>query len=65
MTGDCHVRFCERLRGETPLCLLGENKNPPRWVLGSVARNIFSKLGQLCTVIFRTIVKRIKKWKRN
>ena len=26
MTGDCHVRFCERLRGETPLCLLGENK---------------------------------------
>ena len=23
MTGDCHVRFCERLRGETPLCLLG------------------------------------------
>jgi|GEM_PF-3542176 len=24
MTGDCHVRFCERLRGETPLCLLGE-----------------------------------------
>jgi hypothetical protein len=26
MTGDCHVRFCERLRGETPLCLLGETK---------------------------------------
>ena len=26
MTGDCHVRFCERLRGETPLCLLGERK---------------------------------------
>ena len=26
MTGDCHVRFCERLRGETPLCLLGEQK---------------------------------------
>jgi len=24
MTGDCHVRFCERLRGEIPLCLLGE-----------------------------------------
>ena len=24
MTGDCHVRFCERLRGETPLCLLGD-----------------------------------------
>jgi hypothetical protein len=23
MTGDCHVRFCERLRGATPLCLLG------------------------------------------
>jgi hypothetical protein len=23
MTGDCHVRFCERLRGESPLCLLG------------------------------------------
>ena len=21
--GDYHVRFCERLRGETPLCLLG------------------------------------------
>jgi hypothetical protein len=28
MTGDCHVRFCERLRGETPLCLLGARKNP-------------------------------------
>lgn len=26
MTGDCHVRFCERLRGETPLCLLGARK---------------------------------------
>jgi len=26
MTGDCHVRFCERLRGETPLCLLGGKK---------------------------------------
>ena len=26
MTGDCHVRFCERLRGETPLCLLGAQK---------------------------------------
>ncbi|MEW5843945.1 MAG: hypothetical protein AB1775_11855, partial [Bacteroidota bacterium] len=26
MTGDCHVRFCERLRGETPLDLLGETK---------------------------------------
>ena len=24
MTGDCHVRFCERLGGETPPCLLGE-----------------------------------------
>ena len=23
MMGDYHVRFCERLRGETPLCLLG------------------------------------------
>jgi hypothetical protein len=23
MTGDCHVRFCERLRGEIPLDLLG------------------------------------------
>jgi len=23
MTGDCHVRFCERLGGETPPCLLG------------------------------------------
>lgn len=27
MTGDCHVRFCERLRGETPLCLLGANND--------------------------------------
>lgn len=27
MTGDCHVRFCERLRGETPLCLLGGKKD--------------------------------------
>jgi hypothetical protein len=26
MTGDCHVRFCERLRGESPLCLLGEKR---------------------------------------
>lgn len=24
MMGDYHVRFCERLRGETPLCLLGK-----------------------------------------
>ena len=23
MTGDCHVRFCERLGGEIPPCLLG------------------------------------------
>jgi hypothetical protein len=30
MTGDCHVRFCERLRGETPLCLLGERKKELR-----------------------------------
>ena len=22
--GDYQVRFCERLRGETPLCLLGD-----------------------------------------
>jgi hypothetical protein len=22
MVGDCHVRFCERFRGETPLYLL-------------------------------------------
>jgi uncharacterized membrane protein YeaQ/YmgE (transglycosylase-associated protein family) len=22
MTGDFHVRFCERLRSETPICLL-------------------------------------------
>ena len=28
MTGDCHVRFCERLRGETPLCLLGVASSP-------------------------------------
>ena len=27
--GDCHVRFCERLRGETPLCLLGEKQKIP------------------------------------
>jgi hypothetical protein len=24
MTGDCHVRFCERMRGVIPLVLLGE-----------------------------------------
>ena len=24
MMGDYQVRFCERLRGETPLCLLGD-----------------------------------------
>ena len=23
MSREAHVRFCERLRGETPLCLLG------------------------------------------
>lgn len=26
MTGDCHVRLCERLAGETPACLLGQHK---------------------------------------
>jgi hypothetical protein len=26
MTGDCHVRFCERLRGAIPLDLLGEEE---------------------------------------
>jgi hypothetical protein len=31
MTGDCHVRFCERLRGETPLCLLGARKKSPQF----------------------------------
>ena len=25
MMGDYHVRFCERLRGEIPLCLLDQN----------------------------------------
>jgi hypothetical protein len=34
MTGDCHVRFCERLRGETPLCLLGERKKIPAILRG-------------------------------
>jgi len=28
MTGDCHVRFCERLAGETPACLLGASSCP-------------------------------------
>lgn len=35
MTGDCHVRFCERLRGEIPLCLLDPNCTlhmPRGWV---------------------------------
>jgi hypothetical protein len=27
MMGDYHVRFCERLRGETPLCLLGDTED--------------------------------------
>ena len=37
MTGDCHVRFCERLRGETPLCLLGEKKKEKSiWCGGQV-----------------------------
>ena len=27
MTGDCHVRFCERLAGEIPACLLGRIQN--------------------------------------
>jgi len=26
MRGDCHVRFCERLKGETPFDLLGGKK---------------------------------------
>ena len=30
MTGDCHVRFCERLGGETPPCLLGGNFEIPQ-----------------------------------
>ena len=28
MTGDCHVRFGERLAGETPACLLGVPRSP-------------------------------------
>ena len=39
MTGDCHVRFCERLRGETPLCLLGEikkQKSPSKFLLKGI-----------------------------
>ena len=28
MTGDCHVRFCERLAGATPACLLGVTSVP-------------------------------------
>ena len=42
MTGDCHVRFCERLRGETPLCLLGERKKKylaPRISAGHAAKS--------------------------
>jgi hypothetical protein len=49
MTGDCHVRFCERLRGETPLCLLGEVKPKLRslrisW-LSLREKRIFEALG--------------------
>jgi len=32
MMGDYHVRFCERLRGETPLCLLDKKKSINRLV---------------------------------
>ena len=40
MTGDCHVRFCERLRGETPLCLLGERKK--KETRGSIKYKVLS-----------------------
>jgi hypothetical protein len=30
MTGDCHVRFCERLAGAIPACLLGASLRPLR-----------------------------------
>ena len=37
MTGDCHVRFCERFRGESPLCLLGEEiRVHPRETLSAI-----------------------------
>jgi hypothetical protein len=36
MTGDCHVRFCERLRGETPLCLLGVFAACPAALRGAI-----------------------------
>jgi len=47
MTGDCHVRFCERLRGETPLCLLGAQKKS-----AAADPQIFLFLQGLISVIF-------------
>ena len=40
MTGDCHVRFCERLGGETPPCLLG---NPEIKTKKPYCKNIHSE----------------------
>jgi hypothetical protein len=38
MTGDCHVRFCERLKGETPFDLLGvESFIACDWITGEVS----------------------------
>ena len=53
MTGDCHVRFCERLRGETPLCLLGDLVAPLFFATtrGTKSLYFFLVLGVLVTLI--------------
>ena len=44
MTGDCHVRFCERLRGETPLCLLGEITKKSPFKISSEGDSLWAHL---------------------
>jgi len=50
MMGDYHVRFCERLRGETPLCLLGGNKLE---VFTTRTRGREATRGTLTTTIYK------------
>jgi len=66
MTGDCQVRFCERLRGETPLCLLGE-KPGNKFKINSISfgtklTNQYSQINELTNHESRINESRINKF---